>query len=120
MNVSGLSLTGAQAGNYTLTAPTLSANISALAVTLTGTRRYDGTTNANSSNLTISNNLDGPNLTLSGTGTVASSQVGSQSFTSIGTLALGGSAAGNYTLSGITSNSSYLTISPAVVRYARR
>ena len=50
VNVSGLSLTGAQAGDYSLTQPTgLTANITALAVVLSGSRRYDGTTNANAS-----------------------------------------------------------------------
>src|SRR5439155_9241326 len=49
VNVSGLSLTGAQAGNYTLTAPSLTANITARALTVTAasnSKVYDGTTKA--------------------------------------------------------------------------
>ena len=51
VNISGLSLTGAQAGNYTLTAPVLSANITAKALTAAGTlaasnKIYDATTTA--------------------------------------------------------------------------
>ena len=110
-----LTLQGTDAANYTLTAPTASATIAQLAEVLSGSRRYDGTTNADASILTITNNLDGTSLTLSGTGTLADSAVGSQAFASANTLALGGSAAGNYTLSGITTNASAVTIVPAVL-----
>ena len=47
--VSGLSLGGAQAGNYTLIQPTTTANITALGLTVsaaTNTKIYDGTTSA--------------------------------------------------------------------------
>ena len=47
---SGLSLTGAQATDYTLTAPTLSATVTAKALTVSGITAastiYDGTTTA--------------------------------------------------------------------------
>jgi len=61
---------------------------------------YDGTTAANATILTIGNSVDGTNLTLSGSGVLASQKVGAQTIAA-GTLALGGAAAGNYTLTGM-------------------
>ena len=50
MTVSGLSLTGADAGNYILTQPTTTANITAATLTVTGitasNKVYDGNTDA--------------------------------------------------------------------------
>ena len=50
VTVSGLSLTGADAGNYVLTPPTTTANITAATLTVTGitasNKVYDGTTDA--------------------------------------------------------------------------
>jgi autotransporter-associated beta strand protein len=74
--------------------------VSPLPVALSGTRSYDGTATAAAAILTIGNNLDGVNLTLSGSATLADSGQGSQSFSSFAGLSLGGSAAGNYTLTG--------------------
>ncbi len=71
-----------------------------VAVVLTGTRPYDGTNDASASILTISNNADGTNLTLSGSATLAGSAVGSQNISSFAGLTLGGSAAYKYTLTG--------------------
>ena len=65
---------------------------------------------------TITNNLDSGNLTISGSGILAGKDVATQAFASANTLTLGGSAAGNYTLTGITSNGSAVTvIAPAIV-----
>src|ERR1017187_2522441 len=50
--------------------------------------------------LTIGNNMDGVNLTLSGSATLTGSGQGSESFSSFAGLSLGGSAAPNYTLTG--------------------
>ena len=74
---------------------------------VSGTRLYDATTNAVASDLSTHANLVGSEtLTLSGTGTIASKDVGSNKTVSVGTLALGngsnGGLAGNYTLSGGT------------------
>jgi len=77
-----------------------SLTVNPLAVSLTGSRNYDGTMSASASALTIANNLDGANLTLSGSATLASANVASQTLSSFGGLTLGGSAAGNYTLTG--------------------
>lgn len=56
---------------------TVSSN-TATPVQLTGTRNYDGTTLASASNLTISNNTDGANLTLSGVGLLSLEDVGTR------------------------------------------
>ena len=50
-----------------------------------------------------------------GSGTLASKNAGSETFASTGTLTLGGSAASNYTLSGITTNASSVTVNKAAL-----
>src|SRR3989442_2290460 len=77
--------------------------ITALAVNLTGTRPYDGTTAASFSILSVSNKVGSEDVTVaSGSGTLASKDVGARAISSFGSLALGGTAAGNYTLTGAT------------------
>jgi hypothetical protein len=97
---------GNAGGNYNVTVNTAMGTITPLAVTLTGTRVYDGMTDASSSILAFGNDLDGANLTVSGTGVLASKNVGPEGLTSTaGTLTgltLGGTASGNYTLMGAT------------------
>ena len=113
-----LALGGSAAGNYTLAGITgngSAVNVAQLAVMLTGAKTYDATTNAAAANLTIANDLDGANLTLSGTGTLASANAGSENFALAGSLALGGSAAGNYTLAGITGNGSAVNVAQLAV-----
>ncbi len=69
------------ANNYTISFSNPSGNsyvINQLPVVLAGTRTYDATANAPASILTISNNLDGGNLTLSGTGTLVSANAPSE------------------------------------------
>ncbi len=68
---------------------------------LTGTRVYDGTTDAAAAILSLTNVVSGDVVTVaSGTATLAGASVGTQAITSTGTLALGGAAAANYTLTG--------------------
>jgi hypothetical protein len=94
---------GFLAANYNITYDTAILTVNPLAVSLTGgSRPYDGATDAASTILTVGNNLDGANLTLSGSAVLAGSSVGVQAHASVGSLALGGSAAGNYTLTGAT------------------
>ena len=74
------------------------------AISLSGTRLYDATTDAVASDLTtISGRVGTETLTLSGTGSVADANVGVKTV-SVGTLALGDGTglAANYTLSGGT------------------
>ena len=116
VTVSGYNVSGADAANYSFSQPSVaSVTISPLYVVLAGTRIYDNTTAAPASALTINNNLDGSNLTLSGTGTLSSVNVGSEPFANTGSLALGGSAAGNYSLAGVTSNASAMQITAQAV-----
>ena len=72
---------------------------------------------ANAAILTITNNVDGLNLTLSGAGTLASRNVGVRPIIDFSGFALGGSAAGNYTLAGATGS---VLITSATLHYARR
>lgn len=98
--------------NFYYAAPQVSQSltINPLPVTLSGSRPYNGTAGASASILTIANNLDGANLTLSGSATVAGNTAGLQPITDFSGLTLGGSAAGNYTLTGAGGS---VTISPA-------
>lgn len=75
---SALTLGGAAAANYTLTQPTLTATITPRVVTLAGNRTYDGTTAAANGILSVTNNVDGVNLTLAGNAAVASRNAGVQ------------------------------------------
>jgi hypothetical protein len=94
---------GFLAANYNISYITNSLTVNPLAISLSGgSRPYDGATDADSSLLTVANNIDGANLTLSGSAVLASASVGVQAITSVGSLTLGGSAAGNYTLAGAT------------------
>jgi hypothetical protein len=70
-------------------------------IALSGSRIYNGSATAEASILTITNNHDGGNLTLFGTANLAGKSIGAQAV-SAGTLVLGGSAAGNYTLVGMS------------------
>ena len=89
--------------------------ITALPVTLSGSRNYDGTATAAASILTMGNNLDGGNLTLSGSGTLSSANGGLQTISSFGGLTLGGPAAANYTLTGASGS---VRINPAPGAFA--
>ena len=92
------------ASNYNLTTGTF--NISQRWVTLSGTRNYDGTNTAGSSDLTISNLVSGETLGLTGNGTVASKDVGSnKAITDVSlTLTDGSGLAANYTIGTKTFN----------------
>ncbi len=98
------SLSGTDAGNYTLTQPTgLTANISAKPLTVAGTavanKTYDATTAATLSNGTLVGVVlaDASNVTLTQAGTFATQNVGT-GITVSAADSLGGSALGNYTL----------------------
>src|SRR5208282_992775 len=113
-SVGTLALGGTAAGNYTLIGASGAVVVTPLPVILTGTRPYDGTATALASILTISNNLDGANLTLTGSATLAGASVALQDITDFTGLALGGAAATNYTLTGasgsVTITASEVTI----------
>ena len=113
INGSGLT---ANNGNYAFVQAAGNATaltVNALPVVLTGSRPYDGTTTVAAGILSVSNVAGLDDVTVaSGSGTVAAAAVGSEMLTSFGTLSLGGTASGNYTLSGASGS---VTIMPLVV-----
>jgi hypothetical protein len=107
VTVTGLALMGADIGNYILTAPTPTANITALALTVTGItasdKTYDGTTSATieTSGAALVGALTGDDVTLDAnqaTGTFDTKGVGSARTVTITGLTLSGSDAGNYVI----------------------
>ncbi|MGH8199616.1 MAG: YDG domain-containing protein [Steroidobacteraceae bacterium] len=115
-----MTIGGADAGNYTFNQPTgITANITPYVLSLTGTRVYDGTTDAGATLFGSSGVLTGVNgetLTLSGTGTLNSKNVNAeQGFASLNGVTLagnGGAQVGNYTLTGGTD---WVDITPATL-----
>ena len=106
-NLAGISLadSGGTASNYTLTGGTHNFTVNRRIVSVSGTRLYD-TTNAIARFIDSCELVGSQTLNLSGTGTIASKNVGSNKTVSVGTLALAdgsnGGLAANYTLSGGT------------------
>jgi len=105
VNITGISLGGSDAGNYTLSSSTASttALINKYAVDLSGTRVYDGTTTVGAGSLTLGTLVGSETLNLSGNATAASKNVGTQTLNSSGlTLSDGTGLASNYTFTGGT------------------
>ncbi len=105
VNVSGLSITGISAGNYTLTQPTALANITGAALTVTGlsagNKVYDGTPLATlNGSGTLVGVVSGDTVVLSGTpvGAFASAGVGTNLTVNVSGLSITGTNSGNYTL----------------------
>ena len=107
VTVTGLSLSGTSAGNYSLTQPTTTANIAAQALTVTGitanNKTYDGTPSAtlNTSGASLVGVVSGDTVTLNtsgAVGTFAQAGVGSNITVTVTGLALSGASAANYTL----------------------
>jgi hypothetical protein len=105
------------ANNYTtITYNPGTLTVDPLAVSLTGSRAYDGTTNAAAAILSIANAVGGDNVTVaSGTGGLAGKNVPAQAITSAGTLVLGNNAAGNYTLINASGSVTIAPINASVV-----
>jgi len=78
-------------------------------VVLTGTRLYDGTTNAAAAILSVTNLVGSDSVTLSGSVGLAGANAGAQAITSFSGLTLGGGSATNYTLTGASGT---VTITP--------
>ncbi|WP_181969763.1 YDG domain-containing protein [Paraburkholderia sp. DHOC27] len=122
ITVTGITGSGADLANYTFsTTATGSANITPAILSLTGTRVYDGTTSASASLFGSNGVLTGVNgetLTLSGTGTLTTKNVGTQQpFAASGTSGLtltgnGTALASNYTFAGGTD---WVTITPLAI-----
>ena len=107
VSVTGLTITGAAAPNYALTQPATTANITIKNLTVTGitasNKIYDGTTAAtvNTSGAVLVGVVSGDNVSLNAsavTGTFSDNAVGTNKTVTIAGLTLGGTDAGNYTL----------------------
>ena len=108
VSVSGYSLTGTGAANYTISSPlTLTANISGASLTVTGitanNKVYDGTTTATITGTPILSGVlsgDIGNVTLNGTGTAAfaDANAGTGKVVNVTGYSISGTAAANYTL----------------------
>jgi hypothetical protein len=129
VNASGratFSTSGLTAGTHSLVAkyssPTgtlstssaLSQVVNPLAVKLSGSRPYDGTTAAAAGILSIANLVGSDKVTLSGTATLAGTGAGPVAISSVAGLQLGGSAAANYTVTG-ASGSVTIIVGPLTV-----
>jgi len=119
VTVSGLTLLGADAGKYTLTQPTINADITPASLTVTGItvsdKVYDGTTTAmlNTNNGALNTVISGDAVTLNAavaTGAFTDPIVGTNKTVSVSGLALSGADAGNYNLTPLSLNAS---ITPA-------
>ncbi len=92
----GYDITG---GNLTITGAALSA------ISMSGTRAYDGTADVAASIFTLTGLVGSEDLVLSGVGTISSKNVGTYNSVGLGTLALGNGSTGlasNYTFTGGT------------------
>jgi len=119
---SGYSLTGADAGNYSLSAQpaSVTANITAKSVTITGlsaaNKQYDGTTTATVTGTTIiSGKISTDTVTVStGTAVFANATVGNNKTVTFSGYSLSGADASNYTLSAqpanVTANIEYVSM----------
>jgi len=105
------------ANNYTtITYNPGTLTVNPLAVSLTGSRAYDGTTNAAFGILSVANPIGSDTVTVaSGTGGLAGKNVPAQAITSFDMLVLGNNAAGNYTLTGASGSVTITPINAPVV-----
>jgi hypothetical protein len=118
IQVSGLTLVGAQAADYTMVPPQLVASITPKPISIEGltgvTKVYDGTTAATVSGTAVLSGVvsgDEGQVTLSGTPvfTLASAHVGTGIAINTSGYTLGGSRAGNYSLSPPTMSATITT-----------
>ena len=130
VQIGGLSISGTDTGNYTLTQPTTTASITAKELTVTGItatdRVYDATNSATAllvkSGATLRGAVGGDDVVLStssATATFANKTIGTNKTVQIAGLAISGNDSGNYTLTQPTTTASItakeLTISQLTV-----
>jgi filamentous hemagglutinin family protein len=115
VSISGLQLNGADAANYALVLPSLTANITALALNPLGLtaadRIYDGTTQVSLDGTATIEGLAGDDLSLNGTvsGSFSDKHAGTNKPVILAGLSLAGADAANYTLN--LSGSVFATVS---------
>jgi len=114
VSFTGLSLTGAAAGNYTLSGVSGTSMIDPLAITLTGSKAYDGNAAFSAGQLGIGNLVGSDNVSLlAGTASTADANAGlDKPFVSFTGLALTGASAGNYTLTGVSGAATITAAAP--------
>ena len=101
--------------NYVITYVGANLTIGKLAVVLSGSRVYDGTNTVSYSVLSVANKIGTDDISVaSGTATLAGAGVGTQNITSFGDLTLGGTSAGNYTMTGATGSVSITKATPVI------
>ncbi len=99
VTVSGISLTGADAGNYKLqnTSLTTTGTIKARPLNLLGAKQADGSAGMPASSLAVMNAVGGDSIGLGGTATLSSADTGVQSITNLNKLTVNNP---NYTVVG--------------------
>ena len=126
VTVSGLALLGADAGNYTLTQPTIDADITPASLTVTGItasdKAYDGTTTAilNTNSVTLNGVISGDAVALNTAGAAGAftdPNVGTNKTVSVSGLTLSGAAAGNYNLTPLSLTASITPADPTVTAW---
>jgi filamentous hemagglutinin family protein len=125
VTVTGLTLTGSAAGNYTISIGSGAIGTitpKALTVSLTGTttKTYDAGTNATlaQSNYSLSGLVSGDSVSVSNTSaTYNNANVGAGKTVSVSGLSLGGADGGNYTVSVTTASGAIGAITPATLTY---
>ena len=119
VTTTGLSLTNTDAGNYNLVAPTLSANITPKALTISGitaaNKEYDGTTDATISTTGVSNAvlvnagmIATDNLTVTATGVFTDKNAGNAKTVQLSPT-YGGSDASNYVITNQANTTANIT-----------
>src|SRR5208337_2989910 len=123
VQVSGLTLAGTASGNYTLTQPTTTADITAAPLTVTGItaadKVYDGGTTAtlNTTNPVLVGVVGSDDVTVDATGaagTFADPNVADSIVVQVSGLTLAGTASGNYTLTQPTTTAGITPATPTV------
>ena len=117
VQISGLSLAGADANKYTLIQPTTTANITKRPLTADATgvnKVYDGTTTATVT--FTSNKVDGDTIGFNYTANFADKDAGNNKFIQVSNISLTGPDAGNYSLTSPTdTTSANITQAPLTV-----
>ena len=119
VTVAGLTLIGAQAGNYTLTQPTTTANITQAPLTITAvtnTKVYDGTTTAAA--IPTVSGLAGSDTVTNLTETYASPNVGTGITLSVATYTVNdGNNGNNYAVTLVSNNTGVITAAAATATF---
>ena len=115
INVSGLSLSGTDAGNYNISSLSSAGNVNVTigkrSLNLSGSKTYDGTNDITESGLSIGNTISGDTVSITGTATLLNAAVGTREI-NVDNLNLTGTDAGNYTL---TDGTHQMTVNPVVL-----